>query len=41
MTDNQESFSMEFEKLSANIDQVHERLFYAVNNVMDEETVGD
>lgn len=41
MTDAQDSFGAEFEKLNASIDTIYDRLMDAINSTMDSEIVGD
>jgi hypothetical protein len=41
VTDSTETFSREFEKLSANLDSVYERMTGAIRDVMDSQIVSD
>ena len=41
VTDNQETFTQEFEKLSVNLDSIYERLSAAISDLMDSQVVSD
>ena len=41
MTDNQDAFTQEFEKLCANLDSIYDRLSDAIREVMDSQVVSD
>jgi len=41
VTDSTETFTKEFEKLSANLDSIYERLSAAINDIMDSDAVTD
>ena len=41
VTDNQETFTVEFERLSANLDSIYERLSGAISDILDSQIVSD
>ena len=41
VTDNQDTFTQDFERLSANLTSIHERLSSAISDVMDSSIVTD
>ena len=41
MTDNQETFTVEFEKLSKNLESIYQRLSDAIRDLMDSQVVSD
>ena len=41
VTDNQETFTVEFEKLSKNLDSIYQRLSDAIRDLMDSQVVSD